>query len=127
MPSITSILYILNFLNLDEVFDLSNINPTIKFLIERHDKTAITDSKIFYLDPFTLRTYEDTDAYCHSLNMTVALPTNQAENDLIAQMMRGWNTNIRRNFRSAKFDWIEAWLAVGLGEEQRKGLNVFSF
>ena len=107
-------LQILNLLNLDEVINISNIDPTMKFLLARHDKIAVGDSKIFFLDPYTLRNYEDTESYCESLNMTVALPKGKSENDLIAMLLRKWDNNIR----SKKFNWIEAWLAIGLTREK---------
>ena len=124
MPPISNsnspFLQVLNLLNLDEVINLSKIQTPMKFLLARNDKIAIGDSKIFFLDPFTLRNYEDTDRYCKNLNMTVALPINEAENDLIAKLMRKWNKTVK----SSKFEWIEAWLALGLTKyRQRKGLH----
>ena len=124
MPPISNsnspFLQVLNLLNLDEVIDLSNIQTPMKFLLARNDKIAIGESKIFYLDPFTLRNYEDTERYCKSLDMTVALPRNEADNDLIAKLMRKWNNTVQ----SPKFEWIEAWLGLGLTKyNRRKGLR----
>ena len=89
----------------------------MQFLLEKNDKIAIGRSKIFYLDPYTLRNYEDSYTYCTNLNMTVALPTDESENDLMARLMRKWNSYIR----TSKFNSIETWLAAGLSNQRKIG------
>ena len=121
MPPITHsespFLQILNLLNMDKVINLTDINPTMRFLLDRHDKIAIDDSMIFYLDPYNIRTYADSVEYCNDLNMSVALPRSRSQNDLIAKLMLKWNTKID----TRKFDSIEPWIAVGLTEPKAIG------
>ena len=113
----TPFLQVLNLLNMDKVIDLSDISPTMQFLLDRHDKIAIDNSMIFFLDPYTLRNYDDSVKYCESLNMNIALPRNKLQNDLIAKLMRKWN----RMITTPKFDSIEAWIDVGLSDPERIG------
>ena len=110
-------LQILNFFNLEEVVNSLNMTSQMQFLLDRNDKIAIGSSKIFYLDPYTLRNFEDSHNYCTNLNMTMALPTNKSENKLMAKLMRKWNSYIK----TPKFDSIETWLAVGFSDKQLRG------
>ena len=64
-------LQILNFFNLEEVVNSLNITSPMQFLLDRNDKIAIGSSKIFYLDPYTLRNFQDSQKYCTNLNMTI--------------------------------------------------------
>ena len=110
-------LQILNFFNLEEVVNSLNMTSPMQFLLDRNDKIAIGSSKIFYLDPYTLRNFEDSQKYCTNLNMTIALPTDKSENKLMAKLMRKWNSYIK----TPKFNTIETWLAVGFSEKQLTG------
>ena len=110
-------LQILNFFNLEEVVNSLNMTSQMQFLLDRNDKIAIGSSKIFYLDPYTLRNFEDSYKYCTNLNMTMALPTNKSENKLMAKLMRKWNSYIK----TPKFDSIETWLAIGFSDKQLRG------
>ena len=112
-------LQVLNHLNLDKVINLTDINPTMQFLLDRHDKIAIDNSMIFFLDPFSLRNYNDSVEYCNDHNMTVALPRNKSQNDLIAKLMLRWNSKLDTH----KFGPIEPWIAVSLSEPRAVGEN----
>lgn len=113
-------LQILNFFNLEEVVNSLNMTSQMQFLLDRNDKIAIGSSKIFYLDPYTLRNFEDSHKYCTNLNMTLALPTDKSENKLMAKLMRKWNSYIK----TPKFDSIETWLAVGFSDKQLRGKRI---
>ena len=116
-PALDPTMQVLNFFNLEDMIKSLNMTSQMRFLLEHNDKIAIGRSKIFYLNPYTLRNYEDSNAYCNDLNMTVALPTNESENDLMAKLMRKWNSYIR----TPKFNSIETWLAAGLSNKRKIG------
>ena len=116
-PALDPAMQVLNFFNLDDMINSFNMTSQMRFLLEHNDKIAIGRSKIFYLDPYTLRNYEDSYNYCNNLNMTVALPTDGSENDLMARLMRKWNSYIR----TQKFNSIETWLAAGLSNKRKIG------
>ena len=70
MPPLTDQLYpFLTILaGIENSINLTLVDPPMRYLLNHNDKIAISNSTIFYLDPFELRTFDDAYDYCQDRN-----------------------------------------------------------
>ena len=70
MPPLTDQLYaFLTILaGIENSINLTSVDPPMRYLLDHNDKIAISNAKIFYLDPYQLRTFDDAFNYCQDRN-----------------------------------------------------------
>ena len=79
MPPLTDQLYpFLTILaGIENSINLTSVDPPMRYLLDHNDKIAISNGKIFYLDPFELRTFDDAYSHCQDRNhATVCMQSN---------------------------------------------------
>ena len=75
MPPLTDQLYpFLTILaGIENSINLTLVDPPMRYLLDHNDKIAISNAKIFYLDPYQLRTFDDAFNYCQDRNQVHSL------------------------------------------------------
>jgi len=117
MPPLTDNLYpFLTILaGIENSINLTSVNPPMRYLLNHNDKIAISNTTIFYLDPYELRTFDDAFKYCQSLNFTMALPKSESHYDLINKLITKWNYRVS----SPKFNSVNAWIRAHINDTAR--------